>query len=98
MQLQSPEVTRVNFHLTPCDDVIVPTVEYALWLPRHGAGLFGVAVREHVWHPVDLGLSPGRVTLLSLRYGVRRRMPCCEVIGSAPVNIVLGTPRNVDPV
>src|SRR4029434_4648898 len=35
IQLQSPEVTRVNFHLTPCDDVIVPTVEYALWLPCH---------------------------------------------------------------
>ena len=51
-----------------CDDVIVPTVEYALWLPCHRAGLFGVAVREHVWHPVDLGSSPGRVTLLSLRY------------------------------
>ena len=48
--------------------MIVPTVEYALWLPCHGAGLFGVAVREHVWHPVDLG--PGRVTVLSLRYSV----------------------------
>ena len=55
-------------YLCVCDDVIVPTVEYALWLPCHGAGLFGVAVREHVWHPVDLGLSPGRVTVLSLRY------------------------------
>src|SRR4029434_2028502 len=57
-----------------CDDVIVTSDKYALWLPCHRAGLFGVAhvrevmVREHVWHPVDLGSSPGRVTLLSLRY------------------------------
>ena len=51
-----------------CDDVIVPTVEYALWLPCHRAGLFGVAVRAHVWHPVDPGSSPGGVTTLSLRY------------------------------
>ena len=50
----------ISAAVTGCDDVIVPTVEYALWLPCH-------AVREHVWHPVDPGSSPGGVTTLSLR-------------------------------
>ena len=42
--------------------VIVTTDEYVLWLPCHQAWLFGVAVRVHVWHPVDPGSSPGGVT------------------------------------
>ena len=49
----------------PCD---VPTGEYVLWLPCHQAGLFGVAVRAHAWHPVNPGSTPGGVTTLSLCY------------------------------
>ena len=50
-------VVQVTRYIGDCDDVIVSTDEYLLWLPCHRAWLFGVAVRVHVWHPVDPGSS-----------------------------------------
>ena len=61
-------VVQVTRYIGDCDDVIVSTDEYLLWLPCHRAWLFGFVVRVLVWHPVDPGSSPGGLTTLSLRY------------------------------
>ena len=41
-----------------------------------------MAVRAHVWHPVDPGSSPGGVTTLSLRYSISslKRASCSKCL------------------
>ena len=60
-----------------CDDVIVTTDAYVIWLPCHRSWFFGIAVRVHVWHPVDPGSSPGGVTTQALRCNI------CPLLGTS---------------
>ena len=77
----------------------VPSLHMSMCFDCQQAWLFGVVVRVHVWHPVDLGSSLGGMTTLSFATnGVRNGMACHEVIGGVAVKLYEGPPGRLTPV